>query len=62
MALTIKELENAKPKAKSTRCSTEAASVCSFCYERRSKNRPQNAAGAAFCGGVKVVHRRILGS
>jgi hypothetical protein len=29
-------------------------------YERRSKNRPQNAAGAVFCGGVKVVHRRIL--
>src|ERR1700682_1543992 len=26
-------------------------------YERRSKNRPQNAAGAVFCGGVKVVHR-----
>jgi hypothetical protein len=29
-------------------------------YERRSKNRPQNAAGAALCGGVKVVHRGIL--
>ena len=28
-------------------------------YERRSKNRPQNAAGAALCGGVKVVHRGI---
>jgi hypothetical protein len=29
-------------------------------YERRSKNRPQNAARAVFCGGVKVVHRRIF--
>jgi type I restriction enzyme M protein len=29
-------------------------------YERRSKNRPQNAVGAALCGGVKVVHRGIL--
>jgi len=29
-------------------------------YERRRKNRPQNAAGAALCGGVKVVHRGIL--
>jgi AraC-like DNA-binding protein len=28
-------------------------------YERRSKNRPQHAAGAGCCGGVKVV-RRIL--
>jgi hypothetical protein len=28
--------------------------------ERRSKTRPQNAAGAVFCGGVKVVHRRSL--
>jgi hypothetical protein len=29
-------------------------------YERRSKNKPQNAVGAALCGGVKVVHRGIL--
>jgi hypothetical protein len=29
-------------------------------YERRRKNRPQSAARAAFCGGVKVVHRRNL--
>jgi hypothetical protein len=29
-------------------------------YERRSKNRPQNAARAVFCGGVKVDHRRNL--
>jgi len=28
--------------------------------ERRSKNRPQSALRAALCGGVKVVHRRIL--
>ena len=28
--------------------------------KRRSKNRPQSAARAALCGGVKVVHRRIL--
>ena len=35
---------------------TVATPVC----ERRSKNRPQNAARAEFCGGVKVGHRRIL--
>jgi hypothetical protein len=29
-------------------------------YKRQSKNRPQNVARAVFCGGVKVVHRRIL--
>jgi hypothetical protein len=29
-------------------------------YERRSKNRPRSAARAAFCGGVKGVHRRRL--
>jgi hypothetical protein len=29
------------------------------CYERRSENRPQSAARAGLCGGVKVVHRRI---
>jgi hypothetical protein len=32
-------------------------------YERRSKNRPQNAARAVFCGGVKVgqwANRRNL--
>ena len=29
-------------------------------YERRSKNRPQSAARAVLCGGVKVVHRRNL--
>ena len=31
-------------------------------YEHGSKNRPQSAAGAGFCGGVKVVHRRTLDS
>ena len=30
------------------------------CMSAGVKNRPQNAAGAALCGGVKVVHRRIL--
>jgi hypothetical protein len=33
--------------------------MCS--YERRSKNRPQNAAGAVFCGGVKVTPPPDLG-
>jgi hypothetical protein len=27
----------------------------SLSYERRSKNRPQDAVGAVFCGGAKVV-------
>jgi type II restriction enzyme len=36
-------------------CRTRA-DVC----ERRRKNRPQSGARAALCGGVKVVHRRIL--
>jgi hypothetical protein len=29
-------------------------------YARRCKTRPQCAARAVLCGGVKVVHRRIL--
>lgn len=39
-----------------------AAMKPSVRYKRQSKNRPQNAARAVFCGGVKVVHRRILDS
>jgi hypothetical protein len=41
---------------------TEIASATAFVeeYERQCKTRPQCAARAAHCGGVKVVHRRNL--
>jgi len=33
---------------------------CNSVCKRRSKNRSQYAAGAAFCGGVKVVRRNLV--
>jgi hypothetical protein len=47
-------------KRQVTMCVTKADSFILRAHERRSKNRPQNAARAVFCGGVKVVHRRIF--
>ncbi|PSH02823.1 MAG: integrase, partial [Acidobacteria bacterium] len=35
----------------------ELRRVLDYICKRRSKNRSQYAAGAAFCGGVKVVRR-----
>ena len=52
--------EHSRPEAQSVVFQPIAALAIGGGYERRSKNRPQNAAGAVFCGGVKVVHRRIL--
>ncbi len=41
-------------------CSWRDFASCDPNYERQCKTRPQCAARAEHCGGVKVVHRRNL--